>query len=260
MQHSAWYTILFAAAVCVICAILVSTSAVSLFDQQQANILLDKRKNVLLAAGILQADEKATAQVINERFAAVKPVVVDLRNGEPAPGMEAATFDQQKAKSDPTMSRLAPDNAAGVKRLPDYAVIYEVMNGQGEVEMIVLPVEGYGLWSTLYGFLALDVDTKTVRGLTYYQHGETPGLGGEVDNPAWKALWPGRIAYDEQWLPTIRVIKGKAGSASEDPHQVDGLSGATLTSRGVTNMLQFWLGENGFGPYLAKFREGRKVS
>jgi Na+-transporting NADH:ubiquinone oxidoreductase subunit C len=123
-----------------------------------------------------------------------------------------------------------------------------------------LPVEGYALWSTLYGFLALDVDTKTVRGLTYYQHGETPGLGGEVDNPAWKALWPGRIAYDEQWLPTIRVIKGKAGSASEDPHQVDGLSGATLTSRGVTNMLQFWLGENGFGPYLAKFREGRKVS
>ena len=260
MQHSAWYTILFAAAVCVICAILVSTSAVSLFDQQQANILLDKRKNVLLAAGILKPEENAPAQVINERFGAVKPVVIDLRSGEPAPDIDAAAFNQQKAKGDPTMSHLAPPNAAGVKRLPNHAVIYQVMSGQGEVEMIVLPVEGYGLWSTLYGFLALDADTKTIRGLTYYQHGETPGLGGEVDNPAWKALWPGRVAYDDQWVPTIRVIKGKAGSAAEDPHQVDGLSGATLTSRGVTHMLQFWLGENGFATYLAKFREGRKVS
>ncbi len=260
MQHSAWYTILFAAAVCVICAILVSTSAVSLFDQQQANILLDKRKNVLLAAGILKPEEIASAREINARFATVKAVVIDLQSGDAAPEVDAASFDQQKAKADPVMGRVAPPNDAGIKRLPNQAVVYQVMSSQGEVEMIVLPVEGYGLWSTLYGFLALDADTKTIRGLTYYQHGETPGLGGEVDNPAWKALWPGRIAFDDQWVPAIRVIKGKAGAPGEDPHQVDGLSGATLTSRGVTSMLRFWLGENGFAPYLAKFREGRKVS
>ena len=103
----------------------------------------------------------------------------------------------------------------------------------------------------------LDADTKTIRGLTYYQHTETPGLGGEVDNPRWKALWPGRVAFDENWKPDIKVIKGRVGPPSEAPHQVDGLSGATITSRGVTNMLDFWLGENGFGKYLENFRESR---
>ena len=114
--------------------------------------------------------------------------------------------------------------------------------------MIVLPIKGYGLWSTLYGFLALDKDAVTVRGITYYQHGETPGLGGEVDNPTWKAKWPGRKAYDESWAPALRVIKGQAGPPSSSPHQVDGLSGATITSRGVNDMINFWLGESGFAP------------
>ena len=123
--------------------------------------------------------------------------------------------------------------------------------------MLVLPIEGYGLWSTLYGFLALDADTKTIRGLTYYQHLETPGLGGEVDNPSWKALWPGRVAFDDTGSPVISVIKGRAGSPQEDPYRVDGLSGATITSRGVTHMLRFWLGEAGFAPYLTRFRESQ---
>jgi len=103
----------------------------------------------------------------------------------------------------------------------------------------------------------MDKDTTTIRGLTFYAHGETPGLGGEVDNPRWKALWPGRKAFDENWKPDIRVIKGQAGSPETDPHHVDGLSGATLTSRGVTNLLLFWLGDQGFGPYLQQFRQQR---
>jgi Na+-transporting NADH:ubiquinone oxidoreductase subunit C len=121
--------------------------------------------------------------------------------------------------------------------------------------MIVLPIEGYGLWSTLYGFLAVEADTTTVRGITYYQHGETPGLGGEVDNPAWRAAWIGRKAFDQDFEPAIQVIKGQAGRPEQDPHHVDGLTGATITSRGVTNMMRFWLGPDGFGPYLARFRE-----
>jgi Na+-transporting NADH:ubiquinone oxidoreductase subunit C len=260
MRHSVAYTILFAAAVCVVCAILVSSSAVTLSDRQQANALLDKRKNVLLAAGIIDASEHVTAAQINERFENVKPVAIDLATGAVAPQIDPATFDQQKAKGDPASSRLAPENDAGIKRLPNDAVVYQVTNAQGEVEMLVLPIEGYGLWSTLYGFLALDADTTTIRGLAYYKHGETPGLGGEVDNPAWKALWRGRSAFDENWEPVISVIKGKAGPPNESPHSVDGLSGATMTSRGVTHMMHFWLGEHGFGPYLAKFRESRKIS
>ena len=111
-----------------------------------------------------------------------------------------------------------------------------------------------GLWSTLYGYVALEGDAQTILGLTFYQHGETAGLGGEVDNPRWKALWPGRKAFDEDWEPKIAVIKGSAGPPEEAPYQVDGLSGATLTCNGVTNALHFWLGEPGFGPFLARYR------
>ena len=255
MRHSVAYTILFAGAICVVCAILVSTSAVSLSDLQDANAALDKRKNVLLAAGLIDSSQRVMAEDVEKLFENVSTVVIDLESGEPAPDVKADAYDQQKAKTDPALSREAPPNAAVIKRLPKYAVVYHVLGEQGDVEMMVLPIEGYGLWSTLYGFLALDADAKTIRGLTYYQHGETPGLGGEVDNPRWKGFWPGRIAFDDSGEVVIEVIKGQAGPASADPHQVDGLAGATITSRGVTNMLRFWLGENGFATYLENFRQ-----
>lgn len=260
MRHNATYTILFAGAVCIVCAILVSSAAVSLADLQAQNAKLDMQKNVLLAAGLAKADEKLSPEQIGQRFAAVKAVVVDLETGEEVSDVDPATYDQQKAKNDPAMSREAPPNEAVIKRLPKYAVVYHVVDDAGNIEMVVLPVEGYGLWSTLLGFLALDADTTTIRGITYYSHGETPGLGGEVDNPAWKAHWPGRKAFDANWRPSIEVIKGQAGPAEQDPHHVDGLTGATLTSRGVTHMMDFWLGENGFGPYLEKFRQAHPVS
>lgn len=257
MRHSVAYTILFAGAVCVVCAILVSTSAVSLSELQDANATLDKRRNVLLAAGLIDSSRGVSAEDVEKLFENVSTLVIDLESGEAAPEVNVGAYDQQKAKSDPALSREAPPNSAVIKRLPKYAVVYHVLGEQGDVKMIVLPIEGYGLWSTLYGFLALDADGKTIRGLTYYQHGETPGLGGEVDNPRWKGLWPGRIAFDDSGEVVIEVIKGQAGPAAADPHQVDGLAGATITSRGVTNMLRFWLGENGFANYLKNYRQGR---
>jgi Na+-transporting NADH:ubiquinone oxidoreductase subunit C len=257
MQHDARYTILFAGAVCIVCAILVSSAAVSLSGLQEQNAKLDKQENVLFAAGLAKPDEHLGAKEIQQRFETVKPVVVDLETGEEVSDVDPAAYDQQKAKNDPAMSSEAPPNESAIRRLPKYAVVYHVLGDAGQVKMIVLPIEGYGLWSTLYGFLALDADTTTVRGITYYQHGETPGLGGEVDNQAWKALWIGRKAFDESWQPAIQVIKGRAGPPAEDPYHVDGLTGATLTSRGVTNMMHFWLGEDGFGPYLEKFRRGK---
>lgn len=260
MRHSVGYTLAFATAICVVCGLLVSTSAVSLADRQKANVALDKRRNVLMAAGLISPDEQLTRDQINERFDAVKPLPIDLATAEPAEGIDPVTFDQQKEMANPSTSRAAPENRAQVRRLPNHSIVYQVMGDGGNVRMLVFPIEGKGLWSTLYGFLALDADTQTIRGLTFYQHGETPGLGGEVDNPRWKALWPGRKAYDENGKPVIAVIKGSAGSPADDPHHVDGLSGATITSRGVTNLVQFWLGEHGFGPYIEKFRAARPVS
>lgn len=252
MQRSPLYTILFATAVSIVCAVVVSSAAVSLKERQEINSALEKQRNVLIAAGLLGNEEKVSPEEIENRFETIRGVVIDLETGEEAPDIDPRTFDQKREATDPTTSRAAPANPALVKRLPDHALIYLVRGRDGEIDMIILPVEGYGLWSTLYGFLALDADLETVRGITFYEHKETPGLGGEVDNPDWKAKWDGRKVFGDDGVPRIEVIKGQAGPAVEDPYRVDGLSGATLTSRGVTNLVQFWLGENGFGPLLQK--------
>jgi Na+-transporting NADH:ubiquinone oxidoreductase subunit C len=181
--------------------------------------------------------------------------VVDLATGERVGDVDPATFDQRAATIDPALSRVAPDNAARIARLPNTVLVYEIRDQTDRLEMVVLPVEGLGLWGTLYGFIALEGDLRTIRGLTFYEHKETPGLGGEVDNPRWKARWTGRLAFDDDLAPAIAVVKGLAGAVADDPHAVDGLSGATLTSRGVTNLLRFWLGPDGFDPYLTRLRD-----
>jgi Na+-transporting NADH:ubiquinone oxidoreductase subunit C len=152
----------------------------------------------------------------------------------------------------------APENRAGLERLPHQALVYKMVK-DGELELVILPIEGKGLWSTLYGFIALGSDLRTIEGITFYEHKETPGLGGEVDNPSWKRLWEGRKAYDDDDVPKIEVVRGAAGPPEEDPYRVDGLSGATMTSRGVTYLVQFWLGEEGFGPYLDSLEEGGQL-
>jgi Na+-transporting NADH:ubiquinone oxidoreductase subunit C len=254
MQHNVAYTFLFAAAVCVVCGILVSTSAVSLADRQEQNAALDKMSNVLQVSGLADAGEKLSADEVQQRFAkSVRELPVELATGEITDAVDPATYDDQTARKDPEFGVDAPDNKAAVKRLPKYMVVYEILGEDGKPTMLVLPIEGYGLWSTLYGFLALDSDLETIRGISYYQHGETAGLGGEVDNPVWKSKWPGRKVYGENGKVAIQVIKGAAGPPAEDPYHVDGLSGATLTSNGVTNMLQFWMGENGYGPFLEQY-------
>jgi Na+-transporting NADH:ubiquinone oxidoreductase subunit C len=260
MQGSTSYNIGFATAVCIVCAVVVSSSAVSLKDRQQTNASLDKHRNVLVAAGLATEGEELSDEEIEERFAHIRRVVIDLEAGEEAPDIDPATFDYRKEAADPATSHRAPENASRVQRLAKYALVYRVEDESGALETLVLPVEGYGLWGTLYGFLALDADLETIRGITFYEHKETPGLGGEVDNPKWKALWKGRRAFDDQMNPKIAVIKGPAGPPSEDPYDVDGLSGATMTSRGVTNLLHFWLGENGYRPYLERLRQEGDVT
>lgn len=250
------YTVVFAAIVCVVCAVLVAGAAVALRERQEVNAEIDRQKNVLMAAGEMRPDEALSAAEVAERFSSFQPMAVNLNTDQEDPSFNVVGYDQRGALGSPQTSFAAPaGNLAQIQRLPNDAVVYKKVEADGTLDMIVLPIEGKGLWSTMYGFLALDADLKTIRGLTFYQHGETPGLGGEVDNPRWKALWPGRLAFNDRGVPTIAVRKGPAGPPAEDPYNVDGLSGATLTSRGVTNLLHFWLGDEGYGPYLEKVRE-----
>lgn len=241
-------TLLVAFLVCVVCGIVVATAAVSLRPIQNENKLIDKRKNILQAAGMYDPSKP-----VSEQFASIERRFVDIATGEYVEMPEA--YDQRKASKDPALSVAlsGEEDIASIKRQAKVAEVYLAQDENGELSRIILPVHGYGLWSTLYGFLALEPDANTVAGLGFYEHAETPGLGGEVDNPSWKAQWAGKTLYDDAGAVAVQLIKGTVDASTPNAeHKVDGLAGATLTSNGVTNLLQFWVGENGFGPYLQK--------
>ncbi len=253
-QRSNAYIIGFAAVVCLVCSIVVSSTAVSLRPRQVQNKELDRQKQVLIVAGLMRSDEPVEAVEVQRLFdESIVARAVELSTGIYDESVDVASYDQRKATKDPALSKVADPNSAGIRRLPNTAVVYQKVV-DGEIEMLILPIEGAGLWSTLYGFIALAQDTTTIEGITFYEHGETPGLGGEVDNPSWKALWTGRQAFDDSGEIAIEVIKGNAGPPADDPYRVDGLSGATITARAVSHLVRFWLADDGYGPYLDQFR------
>jgi Na+-transporting NADH:ubiquinone oxidoreductase subunit C len=245
-------TLSIALALCFICAVLVSFAAVALKPMQIANKELDMKKNILDVAGLLDADtdiDQAFAQQIEAK-------IVDLETGDYVDDIDAKSYDQRKAAKDPKLSVKIPpaQDIASIRVKAKYTKVYLVREG-GTIKSIVLPVHGYGLWSTMYGFLALDADGQTVQSLNFYDQAETPGLGGEVVNPNWRALWKGKKVYDQSGEPALRLIKGVVDPSKPGAeYQVDGLAGATLTSNGVTNMVRYWMSNEGFAPYLNKIR------
>jgi Na+-transporting NADH:ubiquinone oxidoreductase subunit C len=247
-------TIIVTVLLCIVCSVIVSAAAVLLRPAQIANKSLDFKRNILSAAGLLEPGKNVDA-IFNER---VVTRVVDLKTGKFTDAVDPVSYDQRRASKDPSLSTnlSADEDIAKISRREDYSVVYLIQDENEQLQKIILPVKGYGLWSTLYGFLALEADANTVVGLVFYEHAETPGLGGEVDNPVWKAKWVGKEVYDEGDV-AISIIKGSVDpSSSNAVHQVDGLSGATLTSRGVHNLLHFWLGDNGYKPFLTNLKNG----
>ena len=254
-KESTTRTLLVALAVSLVSSVFVAGAAVALKPVQIENRLLDKQRSILAIAGL--GDEEMSSSQVKDLFnSRIKARVVDLNSGEYTDGIDPVTFDPLKAAKDPKTSQAlsGSQDIALIKRREQFTTVY-LVEVDGKVESVILPVRGYGLWSTLHGFLAIKPDLNTVVGLGFYQHAETPGLGGEVDNPKWKGLWPGKTLFDEAGKPNIKIVKGGVDPASPDVgHQVDALAGATLTSNGVDRLLNFWLGEQGFGPYLAKLR------
>ena len=253
-RDSLVYTFGFAAMVCLVCAIIVAGTAVSLRPLQERNAKVDRLSKVLQVAGLMQHDEALGPDDVVARFEKhIVPRVIDLETGAYDDSIDASSYDQRAASKDPDQSRPAAANDARVLRVPKHAVVYHVVEND-EIKALILPIQGYGLWSTMYGYIALGADAETIAGITFYEHGETPGLGGEIENPRWQASWSGRRAFDETGAVKVQVIKGSAGPADSDPYRVDGLSGATITSRGVSATLAFWLGPDAFGPYLDSYR------
>ncbi len=252
-------TVLVVLGVCLVCSLLVSTAAVKLFPLQEENRKLDKVKNILVA-GELFSEGTDIAKAYDEN---IEPVLIELATGESVSKenfndvLNIENFDITVLANHPEYGRSIPQSQdlADIKVSPKYMLVYFIKEGE-EINKIILPVYGKGLWSTMYAFLALDKDLKTVTGVTFYEHGETPGLGGEIENPRWNNLWKGKEAFDENNNVQLEIIKGIVNrTRPEASYQVDGISGATITARGVDKMIKFWLGDNGYTPFLNKLRE-----
>lgn len=262
-------TVVVALALCLVGAVLVSGSAVVLKPLQVKNKAADEKVNILEVAGML--DDKTN---VEQAFKQFEPKLVDLESGDYITDLDAAGFDQRKASKDPGLSVEIPSDKdiAKIGRKSKYAKVYLVKDGD-KVKSVILPVSGYGLWSTMHGYIALEGDGQTVIGLNLFDQAETPGLGGEVVNPKWKALWKGKKVYKESGEsgqeffkkhhtevgePILALVKGTVDPSKPGAvHQVDGLAGATLTSNGVNNLVRYWMGTEGFAPYLAKLRSQR---
>ncbi|KKO48574.1 Na(+)-translocating NADH-quinone reductase subunit C [Arsukibacterium sp. MJ3] len=252
-------TLIVVVSLCLVCAIVVSTAAVQLRPKQTQNKLLDSQVNILRSVGLIEG--KASPQVIADTFSKhVESRLIDLQTGEIVADCDtscAEEYDYRRAMKDPMQSS-ALDGAADVasiRRVAGRAPVYLTYDENRNLQAVVLPVHGYGLWSTMHAFLAVETDGNTIIRLNYYEQGETPGLGGEIENPRWKAQFVGKKLTNEAGEVALEVKK--PGNANPDsPYEVDGLSGATLTANGVQNTFTFWIGENGFGPFLAKVRQG----
>ena len=251
-------TIIVALTLCLVCSVLVAAAAVGLKPAQVENAKLDRNKNILVAAGMFNPDTD-TNEDVAERFKDFNVEIVDLNKGNyldddalKAIGIaDRNTYDASQATKNKALSDdLGANDPASIGRKPKYAKVYVKNDDAGKPEIIVLPIQGYGLWGTIYGFLTLEGDMNTIKGISFYEHKETPGLGARIEEPKWRAMWTGIHSYDENGA----VATGVATSGSKE-NWVDGISGATLTSRGVSNMIQFWLGEQGYKPYLDSLRK-----
>lgn len=232
------------------CAVAVSLTAVTLRPLQEAN--LQREREARMAAMV--AALPGIADILRETGAdTLDTVIVDLDAGAVEEGIDPDRFDYAAAQSDPeTTVPLAPeDDIARIGRRPEHAPAYLLRDGESLV-LAVLPVYGTGYQSTIRAYLALEGDLETIAALSIYEQGETPGIGSRIADPAWEARWQGKQAFDEAGTVSISVVQDGASG----PFEVDGVSGATRSSTGVSNLVRFWLGNNGFGPFLKRLKAG----
>ena len=272
-------TFLVAGTLCLVCAALVSIAAVSLKPIKLKNILLDKRTNILKVCGFSQEeiDEAGGVNALfEERF---ETFIIDLDSGsESLEGAKEAAgeagknfgktpddfindYDQMwcsKSKKTPVADEVPKkEDICGIKFREKFSHVFLMKSETGEIQKYVFPVRSYGLWSMMQGYLAVEPDLQTVAGLTFYDQKETPGLGGEVTKEYWKEKWVGKKIFADDGKVVLRVAKALP---DDDPNGVDAISGATITSNGVTNLVKYWMGDRGFGPFIEKQKSGNGIS
>lgn len=253
LRDRAWFAVTVSLLVAIVCALLVSLAAVKLRPYYTANVEAERISQLETIV------EPLLGGVTDFTLDDVETRIVLLANGDYDETIDPLTYDARQAASDSESSVVIPPelDIANIGRRPTHVNVFVVRDAADAVRFLILPVWGSGYQSTLVGYVALAGDTSTVLALKFYEHAETPGVGARIDDPDWLAMWGGKQVFDAQGDVRIGVAKGRVSSGSADfPHLVDGLSGATRTSDGVTGLLRYWLGSHGFGPFLDRVRRG----
>lgn len=242
-----------------VCSALVAGAAVGLRPRQEANKQLDRQKNILVAAGLYNEDTP-----VQELFATIETHLIDLENGQfvPADKIDPNKYNQQRAPLSDELGQPIPKelDKAKLGRREKYSLVYLVKE-DGDLSQVILPVRGKGLWSTMYAYVAVGADLNSINGVSFYQHGETPGLGGEIENIRWQNGWKNKKIYREDSTLGLEVIKGQVTDQNADTvYQIDGISGATLTAKGVDGLLEYWFGDQGFKPFLTELKKAQSTS
>lgn len=241
----------FVVALCValVSATVVSITAVTLKPRQLAN--LERERQARMQA--LIASLPGLSDILAASGGVVEVRLVDLATGRFTRNVDPTTFDPRAAAANPDLSIALPReiDIAHIGRRANLAPVYLLRRNQA-LALIVLPMHGTGYQSTIRAYLALKGDLGEVAAFTVYEQGETPGLGARIMEPAWQARWTGKRLSDETGAARLSVARGESGG----PHEVDGITGATRTTSGITDMLRFWLGTHGFGPFLDRLRSG----
>lgn len=246
-------TILVSLAICFACSVAVSISTVLLRPIRSEHARLAREARV---REMLSRQPGLSGLVGDLPDVDLEQWVVELATGARAPEIDPASFDPQRAATDPGAGRVVPAerDIARIKHQARHAVV-TVVRRADVIQTLVLPVFGRGYASVIHATVAIAADGKTIQGLTIDRHGETPGIGSEIEEPEWLRQFSGKQALDEEGLPTLEVVTDEP---SNEParSRVDFISGATRSSLGVGRALRFWLGEDGYGPFLARVRSG----
>ncbi|WP_299793368.1 Na(+)-translocating NADH-quinone reductase subunit C [uncultured Shewanella sp.] len=242
-------TMIFTVTLCLLCSFMITGTADLLKERKLAKKRDELKRYVLMAADVDIGGDKDFRAIFEK---SVTPMLVELDTGAVTTEGEIMDFDDRMAAINPKTSRKPKKDTAKIKSRADQARVFKVFDDSGKLSSVVVPVYGKGLWSIIYGFVAVKPDMNTIENVVFYEHGETPGIGDFLDDSEWTGKFQGKQLFDAKGKVAFRVVKG--GAKEGDVHGVDAVSGATMTGRGVQRSIQFWFGKEGFQTFFNKLK------
>lgn len=242
--------------VALFCSVLVSGAAISLKPLQERNALVERSRNIVGLTGLAEAGDRLSSDEILEIAQQLDTRVINLETGQFDTSIDPVSFSSRAARNDQDWSVAIPAelDIANLGRRATHEVIYLVWDGD-ELSRVIFPIVGQGMWSTLWGFVALQADLNTIAAATFYEQAETAGLGDQITRTSWLDVWAGRRMFGDNGMVRFRVASGPVDPASRAAEfQVDGLTGATVTGNAVTNLVSYWFGPHGYAAFLSELQ------